>query len=77
MRIADLIRGDHVVIWDCEVCQGVGPVDLIAIERVKGGDYTPETIVGADQVRADGGEVHIVRLVDGQSTTAIIERSRR
>lgn len=57
------------------------PAGLIALLRpdllVKGGDYTPETIVGADQVRADGGEVHIVGLVDGQSTTAIIERSKR
>ena len=40
MRVGDLIRGDHVVIWDCEVCQGVGPVDLIAIERAKGSAYS-------------------------------------
>ena len=43
---------------------------------VKGGDYTIETIVGASAVQANGGDVHIVNLVDGQSTTAILERSK-
>lgn len=43
---------------------------------VKGGDYSIETIVGADIVQARGGTVHIVPLVDGQSTTAAIERAR-
>ncbi|WP_300378947.1 D-glycero-beta-D-manno-heptose 1-phosphate adenylyltransferase [Henriciella sp.] len=43
---------------------------------VKGGDYTLETIVGADFVRANGGEVHIVSLLDGHSTSAILEKSR-
>lgn len=40
MRVSDLIRAGHVVIWDCEVCQRAGPVDLIAIERAKGGDWS-------------------------------------
>ena len=43
---------------------------------VKGGDYSIETIVGADIVTARGGTVHIVPLVDGQSTTAAIERAK-
>ncbi|MCL4130374.1 UNVERIFIED_CONTAM: hypothetical protein GTU68_014166 [Idotea baltica] len=43
---------------------------------VKGGDYSIETIVGADVVQARGGTVHIVPLVDGQSTTAAIERAK-
>ena len=42
---------------------------------VKGGDYTLDSIVGADTVQARGGTVHIVPLVDGQSTTAAIERA--
>ncbi len=41
---------------------------------VKGGDYSLDTIVGADVVMARGGTVHIVPTVDGQSTTAAIER---
>ncbi|MCA8898860.1 MAG: D-glycero-beta-D-manno-heptose-7-phosphate kinase [Hyphomonas sp.] len=43
---------------------------------VKGGDYTIETIVGADTVLARGGTVHIVPTVDGQSTTAAIARAK-
>lgn len=41
---------------------------------VKGGDYTPETIVGADVVRSRGGRVVVIPFVEGQSTTRIIER---
>lgn len=43
---------------------------------VKGGDYSPETIVGADIVRARGGRVVVVPLQAGQSTTSIIEKMR-
>lgn len=43
---------------------------------VKGGDYAPHTVVGADLVRARGGRVVIVPLTAGQSTTSIIERLR-
>jgi D-beta-D-heptose 7-phosphate kinase / D-beta-D-heptose 1-phosphate adenosyltransferase len=40
---------------------------------VKGGDYTPETVVGQDVLTAYGGRVAIVPYVDGVSTTKIIE----
>jgi D-beta-D-heptose 7-phosphate kinase/D-beta-D-heptose 1-phosphate adenosyltransferase len=43
---------------------------------VKGGDYSVDTVVGAREVRAWGGEVSIVPLTAGQSTTSIIERLR-
>jgi len=43
---------------------------------VKGGDYQLETIVGATQVIEAGGQVHIVPLVEGHSTTATIARSQ-
>lgn len=38
---------------------------------VKGGDYTPETIVGAKEVKSWGGEVIVIPFVQGHSTTAI------
>ncbi|MDP3739683.1 MAG: D-glycero-beta-D-manno-heptose-7-phosphate kinase [Hyphomonadaceae bacterium] len=44
---------------------------------VKGADYAEDQIVGADVVRARGGRIVRVTLVDGQSTTRIIEKSRR
>ena len=41
---------------------------------VKGGDYTIETIVGAETVIQNGGKVETITLVDGFSTTGIIEK---
>lgn len=56
------------------------PLELILALRpdvlVKGGDYTESTIVGAREVRAWGGEVSVVPLTPGQSTTSIIQRLR-
>ena len=43
---------------------------------VKGGDYAPESVVGADDVRARGGRVVIVPITPGHSTTATIEKLR-
>lgn len=43
---------------------------------VKGGDYREATIVGAAEVRAAGGDVVVIPLTPGQSTTAIIARLR-
>ena len=40
---------------------------------VKGGDYAVDEIVGAKEVIANGGKVVINPLLDGYSTTAIIE----
>lgn len=42
---------------------------------IKGGDYSLETIVGAKEVMARGGRVHIARTLDGHSTTAIAQRA--
>ncbi len=46
---------------------------------VKGGDYRPEEIAGADCVREQGGDVVILDFHDGFSTTSLIEtiQSRR
>ena len=43
---------------------------------VKGGDYGVEQVVGADIVRAYGGEVRVLGLVENSSTTAIVEKIR-
>lgn len=40
----------------------------------KGSDYTPENIVGADFVVARGGEVKTIDLVEGVSTSKIIDK---
>ncbi len=41
---------------------------------VKGGDYTVDTIVGATDVISRGGRVEIIPLLQGHSTTSIINR---
>jgi D-beta-D-heptose 7-phosphate kinase/D-beta-D-heptose 1-phosphate adenosyltransferase len=41
---------------------------------VKGGDYTIDTIVGADAVLARGGTVDVIPFLPGHSTTAIIDK---
>jgi D-beta-D-heptose 7-phosphate kinase/D-beta-D-heptose 1-phosphate adenosyltransferase len=75
MVLAGLEAVDAVVVFDqdtpFELVQRLQP-DVI----VKGGDYSPDTIVGAELVAARGGRVVVVPLVAGQSTTSIIEKLR-
>ncbi len=74
---AEVIAGlgcvDHVVIFD-----EPDPGRLIAALRpmvlVKGADWALDRIVGRDTVEAAGGRVVRIPLVEGLSTTTIIER---
>ena len=54
------------------------PKEIIELLRpnvlVKGGDYTLDTIVGRETVERDGGTVHAVTLVEGASSSDIIDR---
>ena len=72
--LAALSFVDAVVIFDQDT-----PLELINAVRpdvlVKGGDYEADKIVGADIVRQGGGEVRIVPLVKGQSTSSIISKT--
>jgi len=56
------------------------PIELIRRLKpdvlVKGGDYTVDTVVGADAVQAAGGRVVLVDLVEGRSTTRLIDAIR-
>jgi D-beta-D-heptose 7-phosphate kinase/D-beta-D-heptose 1-phosphate adenosyltransferase len=73
--VAALAAVDRVVLFDEDT-----PLTLIESLApdvlVKGGDYTRETIVGADFVESRGGAVYAIPLLPGQSTTAIVERLR-
>ena len=55
------------------------PLELVTALQpdliVKGTDYREEDVVGGDIVKARGGKVLLVDLVDGQSTSAIVSRS--
>ena len=54
------------------------PLNLVKLLRpdviVKGGDYSDETIVGANEVKGWGGRVVVVPLTPGHSTTNIIRK---
>lgn len=66
---------DAVTVFDQDT-----PLELVETLRpdviVKGGDYSPDTVIGANVVRARGGEVVIIPLTPGYSTTSTIERLR-
>jgi D-beta-D-heptose 7-phosphate kinase / D-beta-D-heptose 1-phosphate adenosyltransferase len=74
--LAGLEAVDLVVIFGQDT-----PLELIEQVRprilVKGGDYRPDQVVGREVVRAQGGEVIVVDLVPGFSTTRIVEKSRK
>lgn len=57
------------------------PLELIQLVKpnvlVKGGDYSRETIVGADFVEEYSGEVVVIPLVIGKSTTSIIDKMKK
>ena len=66
---------DAVVLFDEDT-----PLDLITAIRpdvlVKGGDWKVTEMVGGQFVQSYGGEVRSLKLVDGFSTTGLVERIR-
>ncbi|MFN2571541.1 MAG: D-glycero-beta-D-manno-heptose 1-phosphate adenylyltransferase [Gemmatimonadales bacterium] len=74
--IAALAAVDCVVLFDEDT-----PLALIRQLRpdvlVKGADYAPDAIVGAQDVEGWGGRVVRVPLVQGQSTTSLLAKLRR
>ena len=73
--LASLEAVDAVCVFDEDT-----PLELVRALRpdviVKGGDYSPENVVGAAEVRSWGGECVIIPLTPGHSTTSIIEQLR-
>jgi D-beta-D-heptose 7-phosphate kinase/D-beta-D-heptose 1-phosphate adenosyltransferase len=56
------------------------PLELIKVLKpdilVKGGDYTLDTVVGRDFVEGYGGRVCIIPLIEGVSTSALVNKIR-
>jgi len=71
--ISNLAIVDLVVVFEEDT-----PLELIKTllpdVLVKGGDYTIDQIVGAKEVIANGGKVIINPIVEGYSTTGLIEK---
>ncbi len=74
--LAALEAVDLVVVFDEDT-----PQQLIERVRpkvlVKGADYTREQVVGGTFVEANGGQIVLVDIVPGHSTTSIVSRSRQ
>jgi len=71
--LAALESVDYVTIYEELTADEV--IRLLRPEiYVKGGDYKPDTIVEAPAVRSYGGQVITVTLVQGRSTTRLVER---
>lgn len=73
--LAELKQVDYVVIFEQET-----PDECIRRLRpdlhVKGGDYRAESLPEAETVRACGGEVVILPLTPGRSTSALVGKLR-
>ena len=73
--LAALEAVDLVVIFEEDT-----PIDLITRVKpsvlVKGGDYTRAQVVGHEIVEANGGEVLLVDILEGHSTTSLVRRAR-
>lgn len=73
MMLASLEFVDGVVLFEEDT-----PLNLIKAVLpdvlVKGGDYTPDTIVGAKEVQAAGGEVKVLSFIPGYSTSSIEQK---
>ena len=74
--LAALEAVDYVTLFEEDT-----PYDLICQVKpdilVKGGDYAIDNIAGADFVRQHGGQVCTIPLVEGFSTTSIIDHVKQ
>ena len=74
--IASMADVDAVVLFGQDT-----PLELIKTVRpdvlVKGADYRLEQVVGGDFVVENGGEVVLIELLDGQSTTRLVSKTTR
>jgi len=73
--LAALGMVDLVVIFDEETPYNLIS-NLLPDVLVKGADYTIDRVVGADIVQAKGGEVLLINLKEGHSTTSTVSRMK-
>jgi D-beta-D-heptose 7-phosphate kinase/D-beta-D-heptose 1-phosphate adenosyltransferase len=73
--LAALEAVDLIVLFEQDT-----PLELITHVKpsvlVKGADYTREQVVGHEIVEAHGGEVRLVEILAGHSTTSLVDRAR-
>ncbi len=73
LLLASLVMVDAVILFEEDT-----PLELIRAilpdVLVKGGDYTPAQIAGAAEVAANGGRIVINPIIEGFSTTGLIQK---
>jgi D-beta-D-heptose 7-phosphate kinase/D-beta-D-heptose 1-phosphate adenosyltransferase len=74
--LAALKAVDYVTIFDDLTPQAV-IARMLPQVLVKGGDWSPDAIVGRREVEAAGGQVVSIPVVEGYSTSAIIQAALR
>ena len=67
---------DYITLFDADT-----PIDLITRIKpdvlVKGGDWKPEQIIGADFVQSYGGSVKVVPFIEGYSTSILFDKLKQ
>jgi D-beta-D-heptose 7-phosphate kinase/D-beta-D-heptose 1-phosphate adenosyltransferase len=71
---------DLVVLFGKNLSEGDTPLEILHALTpnllVKGADYTVDTVVGADYVISQGGEVWLAPIEEGKSTTGTIQKMK-
>jgi D-beta-D-heptose 7-phosphate kinase/D-beta-D-heptose 1-phosphate adenosyltransferase len=76
LLLANLLIVDAVIIFEEDTPYQL-ITSLLPDVLVKGGDYTIEQIVGAEEIIANGGRVVINPIIPGFSTTGILEKIKK
>ena len=76
MAVVAALESVAIVTWFDEDTPLARILECRPERLVKGGDWTPDRIVGAAEVRGWGGQVHSIPFQHERSTTALLSRIR-
>ena len=76
MAVVAALEGVALVTWFDEDTPIARIMECRPEHLVKGGDWAPDNIVGAREVRSWGGQVHSIAFEHDQSTTKLLSRIR-
>ncbi len=74
--LEELESVDYLVTFDADTPQELIEA-LVPDVLVKGADYTKDKVIGADWVEKHGGRVALAPLIDGRSTSGVIDKILR
>ena len=77
LEVLEAVEAIDYLTWFSEDTPRKIIASLVPDVLVKGGDWTPETVVGREEVEAAGGRVVMIPYQAGHSTTSLIDRVRQ